>query len=101
MTTAPSTAGSSGWSRRTSSRSAGSSTATPAPPSRDGNSTLVEFSLSPEGDATRLTVVESGFRDLSGSEDENQGHVDSHRRGWKLELGELREYAEKRMRAGR
>jgi len=41
----------------------------------------------------RLTVVESGFRDLSGSEDENQGHVDSHRRGWRLELGELQEYA--------
>ena len=65
----------------------------PGAPVSDGNSTLVEFSLRPEGDATRLTVVESGFRDLSGSEDENQGHVDSHRRGWKLELGELREYA--------
>ena len=68
---------------------------------REDNSTLVEFSLRPEGDATRLTVVESGFRDLSGSEEENQGHVDGHRRGWKLELGELQEYAEKRMRAGR
>ena len=67
----------------------------PGAPVRDGNSTLVEFSLSPEGDATRLTVVESGFRDLSGPEDENQGHVDSHRRGWDHELGELQEYAEK------
>ena len=73
----------------------------PGAPVRDGNSTLVEFSLSPEGDATRLTVVESGFRGLSGSEDENQGHVDGHRRGWDLELGELQEYAEKRTRASR
>jgi uncharacterized protein YndB with AHSA1/START domain len=58
----------------------------------DDNSTLVEFRLSAEGDATRLTVVESGFRDLAGPDDENQRHVDSHRRGWELELGELEEY---------
>jgi uncharacterized protein YndB with AHSA1/START domain len=62
----------------------------------DDNSTLVEFSLRAEGDSTRLTVVESGFRDLAGPEDEKQGHVDSHRRGWELELGELREYVAKR-----
>jgi uncharacterized protein YndB with AHSA1/START domain len=67
----------------------------PDAPVTDGNSTLVEFSLSPEGDGTRLTVVESGFRDLDGTEDENQGHVDSHRRGWVHELGELKEYAER------
>lgn len=67
----------------------------------DGNSTLVEFSLSAEGDATRLTVVESGWRDLAGSEDENQRHVDSHRRGWELELGELQEYVRTRVSAGR
>ena len=62
----------------------------------DDNSTLVEFSLRAEGDSTRLTVVESGFRDLAGPEDEKQGHVDSHRRGWELELGELREYVAQR-----
>jgi uncharacterized protein YndB with AHSA1/START domain len=67
----------------------------PDAPVTDGNSTLVEFSLSPEGDATRLTVVESGFRDLDGTDDENQGHVDSHRRGWVHELDELKEYAER------
>ena len=59
----------------------------------DGNSTLVEFSLSPEGDGTRLTVVESGFRDLTGTDDERQAHVDSHSTGWDQELGELHEYA--------
>lgn len=58
----------------------------------DDNSTLVEFNLSPEGDRTRLSVVESGFADLEGPEDENQSHYDGHERGWKLELGELEEY---------
>jgi uncharacterized protein YndB with AHSA1/START domain len=59
---------------------------------REEDSTLVEFSLSVEGDATRLTVVESGFRQLSGPDDEKQKDADSHRDGWKLELDELREY---------
>ena len=36
----------------------------------DGNSTLVEFSLSPEGDDTRLRVVESGFSGLDFAPDE-------------------------------
>jgi uncharacterized protein YndB with AHSA1/START domain len=62
------------------------------------NSTLVAFSLSAEGDATRLSVVESGFRDLAGPDDEKQGHVDSHRRGWELELGELEAYLGRRTR---
>jgi uncharacterized protein YndB with AHSA1/START domain len=62
----------------------------------DDNSTLVEFSLSAEGDSTRLTVVETGFRDLAGPDDEKQSHVDSHRRGWEHELGELREYVAQR-----
>ncbi|MGZ4202942.1 MAG: SRPBCC domain-containing protein, partial [Thermoleophilaceae bacterium] len=51
----------------------------------DETSTLVEFSLSPEGDSTRLTVVESGFRDLALPEDEKQGHFDGHERGWETE----------------
>jgi uncharacterized protein YndB with AHSA1/START domain len=59
----------------------------------DENSTLVEFRLSAEGDSTRLTVIESGFSDLAGTEDENQGHFDGHQEGWKKELGELVEYA--------
>jgi uncharacterized protein YndB with AHSA1/START domain len=62
----------------------------------DGNSTLVEFSLRAEGDSTRLTVVESGFRDLAGPDEDKQGHVDSHRRGWELELGELEDYVRER-----
>jgi uncharacterized protein YndB with AHSA1/START domain len=60
------------------------------------HSTLVEFSLSAEGELTRLTVVESGFRDLAGLEEERQRHFDGHQRGWELELGELVEYVGQR-----
>jgi uncharacterized protein YndB with AHSA1/START domain len=67
----------------------------PGPELAEDNSTLVEFSLSAEGASTRLTVVESGFRDLAGPDDEKQRHFDSHRRGWELELGELDEYVRK------
>ncbi|MFC9328431.1 SRPBCC domain-containing protein, partial [Kitasatospora sp. NPDC057015] len=35
--------------------------ASPGQELTEGNSTLVEFTLSAEGDKTRLTVVESGF----------------------------------------
>jgi uncharacterized protein YndB with AHSA1/START domain len=68
----------------------------PGPELADDNSTLVEFSLSAEGESTRLTVVESGFRDLAGPDKEKQRHFDSHRRGWELELGELDEYLGRR-----
>jgi uncharacterized protein YndB with AHSA1/START domain len=65
---------------------------------REDDSTLVEFSLSTVGDATRLAVVESGFRELSGSDEEKQKDADSHRDGWKQELDELREYVHGRVR---
>jgi uncharacterized protein YndB with AHSA1/START domain len=61
----------------------------------EDNSTLVEFSLSAEGDSTRLTVVESGFPDLTGPEEEKQSHFDAHSSGWDKELGELDEYLRK------
>lgn len=65
---------------------------------REGNSTLVEFSLSAEGEGTRLRVVESGFRQLGGSEEEKAKDAEEHRRGWELELGELREYVSTQVR---
>jgi uncharacterized protein YndB with AHSA1/START domain len=58
----------------------------------EDDSTLVEFSLSADGDSTRLTVVESGFRDLAEPDDEKQRYHDSHRGGWEKELGELSDY---------
>jgi uncharacterized protein YndB with AHSA1/START domain len=71
----------------------------PAGEPREGNSTLVEFALSPEGEGTRLRVVESGFQELEGTEEEKARYAEENTRGWKLELGELREYASKQAQA--
>ena len=64
---------------------------------REGNSTLVEFSLNAEGESTRLRVVESGFQSLDGSEDENAKYAEGNTDGWKHELGELLDYASKQV----
>ncbi len=65
---------------------------------REDNATLVEFTLSPEGDGTRLRVVESGFADLAGPADEKAQTADEHREGWRRELGDLSEYVAERVR---
>ncbi|GGQ16151.1 uncharacterized protein YndB with AHSA1/START domain [Actinomadura coerulea] len=49
---------------------------------RDDNSTLVEFTLTPEGGKTRLRVVESGFAALAGSEDLRRKAVEDNTGGW-------------------
>ena len=59
---------------------------------REDNSTLVEFTLRAEGESTRLTVVETGFDDLAGTDDEQREHFDDHSRGWEHELDQLEEY---------
>jgi uncharacterized protein YndB with AHSA1/START domain len=56
------------------------------------NSTLVEFSLSPEGTGTRLRVVESGIALLEGSDDERNKFYEDHSGGWVNELNELRDH---------
>ena len=58
----------------------------------EGNSTLVEFTLSAEGEGTRLLVVESGFRELEGTDEEKAEYAEGNTRGWAKELGELGEY---------
>src|SRR3954467_9421916 len=40
----------------------------------EDNSALGGYSLGAEGDSPRLTVVESGFRDLAGPDDEKERH---------------------------
>jgi uncharacterized protein YndB with AHSA1/START domain len=57
------------------------------------NSTLIEFTLAAEGDATRLAVVESGFDGLEVDADERAAAFASHTTGWKEELDELADYA--------
>jgi uncharacterized protein YndB with AHSA1/START domain len=61
---------------------------------RDDNSTLVEFTLRPEGDQTRLSVVESGFAALSGSVDLRDQAVKDNSGGWPMELDALKKRAE-------
>ncbi|MFJ7271030.1 SRPBCC domain-containing protein [Streptomyces sp. NPDC099050] len=46
------------------------------------NSTLVEFTLSREGDKTRLRVVESGFAALAGSEELRAKALKDNTGGW-------------------
>ncbi|MEV6654034.1 SRPBCC domain-containing protein [Streptomyces sp. NPDC051219] len=61
---------------------------------REDNSTLVEFTLTPEGDGTRLRVVESGFAALAGSEELRSKAVKDNTGGWPLELDALKKRAE-------
>jgi uncharacterized protein YndB with AHSA1/START domain len=56
------------------------------------NSTLVEFSLAPEGGQTRLRVVESGFPTLDGDDAEKAKHAAENTEGWQVELEDLRRY---------
>jgi uncharacterized protein YndB with AHSA1/START domain len=57
-----------------------------------GNSTLVEFTLAPEGEGTRLRVVESGFGGLDAEKEE---YVRDNTEGWQGALSSLREYVAK------
>lgn len=56
---------------------------------REDNSTLVEFTLTPEGDGTRLHVVESGFAALPTSEDNRRNVIKDHTAGWEQCLATL------------
>ena len=49
---------------------------------REDNSTLVEFTLTPEGNGTRLRVVESGFAALPTSEENRRNVINDHTAGW-------------------
>jgi uncharacterized protein YndB with AHSA1/START domain len=63
-----------------------------------GNSTLVEFSLVPEGEGTRLRVVESGFGSLDA---EQEDYVRDNTEGWKGALSSLQEYVTRTAHAAR
>jgi len=59
-------------------------------PEDDPRRTYVEFTLEPTGAGTRLTVVETGFAQLT--EDAHRSAYDGNTKGWASELGELVEY---------
>jgi uncharacterized protein YndB with AHSA1/START domain len=59
-------------------------------PDDDPRRTYVEFTLEPVGGGTRLTVIESGFAQLS--DDGYRVAYDGNTSGWAAELGELVDY---------
>lgn len=61
----------------------------------DTNSTLVEFTLEPAEQGTRVRVVESGFDALDCTAEERADALTGNTRGWRAELGELVDYAER------
>lgn len=61
---------------------------------RDDNSTLVEFTLTAEGDKTRLRVVESGFAAIVASEDVRGQALSDNSVGWPQVIDALRDRAE-------
>ncbi|WP_233520164.1 SRPBCC domain-containing protein [Prauserella sp. PE36] len=58
------------------------------------NSTLVEFTLVPEGNGTRLRMVESGFATLALPENELLTAAEANGGGWDTVLGELKDSVE-------
>jgi uncharacterized protein YndB with AHSA1/START domain len=65
---------------------------------REDNSTLVEFTLTTEGDGTRLRVVESGFAALAGSPELREQALKDNGGGWPQVLDEFRKRAEQTSR---
>ncbi|HEX2080069.1 MAG TPA: SRPBCC family protein [Longimicrobium sp.] len=59
---------------------------------RPGNSTLVEFTLTAEGDQTRLRVVESGFHTLDVPVEERIRQAEGNVEGWRIKTAELQAY---------
>jgi uncharacterized protein YndB with AHSA1/START domain len=56
--------------------------------------TLVEFTLTPEGDGTRVKVVESGWTKLTTTTERQNELREGNTSGWKHELGDLERYAQ-------
>ncbi|GAA2772382.1 SRPBCC domain-containing protein [Streptomyces showdoensis] len=61
---------------------------------REGNSTLIEFTLTAEGDRTRLRVVESGFAALDGSDELRGGAFKDNTDGWAQVMASFKTRAE-------
>jgi uncharacterized protein YndB with AHSA1/START domain len=57
-----------------------------------GNSTLVQFRLFPDGDGTLLVVTESGFDSLDVSPEDRDRYRAGNEEGWAAELADLVAY---------
>jgi uncharacterized protein YndB with AHSA1/START domain len=58
----------------------------------EGNSLLVEFTLTPEGTGTRLRVTETGFAALGKPEQDKADYYQDHDKGWDTHLASLQNY---------
>ena len=56
------------------------------------NSMLVEFTLQPEGDKTRLQVVETGHVVMDWPDDQKATYAADHAHGWEVHLGRLQDH---------
>jgi uncharacterized protein YndB with AHSA1/START domain len=65
----------------------------------DDNATLVVFTLTsePEGDGTRLRLVESGFAGLALPEEQLRTRYEANNGNWPGKLTQLREYVEQHL----
>lgn len=57
-------------------------------------STLVEFTLTPQGEQTRVRVVETGFSRLPRNESERAEQFKENTDGWAIQLRDLQQYVE-------
>jgi hypothetical protein len=53
---------------------------------------LVEFTLTPEGENTRLRVTESGLQEIDWAEEQKATYTDEHTQGWISHLTDLHKY---------
>jgi uncharacterized protein YndB with AHSA1/START domain len=60
----------------------------------EGNATLVEFTLSPDGEGTRLRMAESGFAELAMPEEDRRARHEQNGAGWTRKLAELQQHTE-------
>jgi len=68
----------------------------PDTPVTEGTATLVEFTLTPEGNGTRVRVAESGFTRTDAVKVDQQRHAEANSQGWRQVLDNLRRYGEQR-----
>ncbi|MEU6082007.1 SRPBCC domain-containing protein [Streptomyces sp. NPDC047108] len=63
--------------------------ANPDQPPERGDATLVEFTLAPEGEGTRVTVAETGIEALDVPDEAKAQHAEYARLAWTAALEEL------------
>ena len=61
----------------------------------EGNSTLVEFTPTPDGDGTRLRVVETGFDALDTTAENAARNHELNTGGWSEMVGRVAQYAKR------